>query len=63
VLPSAERDDRAVVLAHAQALIGRSGYEHGMQRGASMNDDQAATYALDQLDAIETQELTPDRGS
>jgi hypothetical protein len=63
ILPSAEREDRAVVLAHLQALIGRPGYEHAIQRGASMNSDQAVTYALDQLDAIGTQELTPDRGS
>ena len=63
ILPSAERDDRAVVLAHVQALIGRSGYEQAIQRGAAMSGDQAVTYALDQLDAIGTQELTPDLGS
>jgi hypothetical protein len=63
ILPSAERDDRTVLLAHVQALIGPSGYEHAMERGASMNDDEAVTYALDQLDAAGTQELTPDRRS
>jgi predicted ATPase/class 3 adenylate cyclase len=63
ILPSAEREDRAALLAHVQVLMGRSGYEHAVARGASMNDDEAVAYALDQLDAIGTQELAPDRGS
>ena len=52
ILPSAERDDRAALLTRVQAVIGRSGYDQAMKRGAAMNDDEAVTYALDQLDAI-----------
>jgi len=59
VLPPAERDDRAVLLEQVQTLIGRTAYERAVAQGAAMNQDEAITYALDQLDTAETQSLAP----
>jgi hypothetical protein len=63
VLPSAERDDRAVLLERLRALIGRTAYERAVAQGAAMNDSEAASYALDQLDTAETNSLAPIRGT
>ena len=63
ILPPTERDDRAALLERVRTLIGRTGYERAMARGASMNDTEAVTYALDQLDTAETQSLAPIRGT
>jgi hypothetical protein len=57
ILPQAERDDRAVLLEQVRTLIGRTAHEHAVAQGAAMNDDEAITYALDQLDTAETQSL------
>ena len=57
ILPQAEREDRAVLLEQVRTLIGRTAHEHAVAQGAAMNDDEAITYALDQLDTAETQSL------
>ena len=53
VLPQAERDDRAVLLDRVRTLVGRTVYERAVTQGAGMNDNEAAAYALDQLDTAE----------
>jgi predicted ATPase/class 3 adenylate cyclase len=58
ILPQAERDARAVLLERVRTLIGRTVYERAVAQGAAMNDNEAATYALDQLDAAKTESLT-----
>jgi hypothetical protein len=63
ILPQAERDDRAVLLDRVRTLIGHAGYERCMAQGAALNDSEAATYALDQLDIAEVQSLAPVRGT
>jgi hypothetical protein len=63
VLPPAERDDRAVLLERVRTLIGRTAYERAVAQGAAMNDSEAASYALDQLDTAETKSLAPIRGT
>ena len=57
ILPQAERDDRAVLLERVRTLIGRSAYERAVAQGAAMNENEAASYALDQLDTAETKSL------
>ena len=57
ILPQAERDDRAVLLERVRTLLGRTAYERAVAQGAAMNDDEAITYALDQIDTAETQSL------
>jgi predicted ATPase/class 3 adenylate cyclase len=59
ILPQAERDDRAALLEHVRTLIGRTAYERAVARGAAMNDNEAITYALDQLDTAEGKNLAP----
>jgi hypothetical protein len=61
ILPQAERDDRAALLDHVRSLIGRTTYERDMARGAAMNADEAVTYALEQLDTAESNNLAPVR--
>jgi hypothetical protein len=63
ILPQAERDDRAILLERERTLIGRSAYERAVARGAAMNDNEAASYALDQLDTAETKSLASIRGT
>jgi hypothetical protein len=53
VLPQVERDDRAVLLDRVRTLVGRTVYERAVTQGAGMNDNEAAAYALDQLDTTE----------
>jgi hypothetical protein len=63
ILPQAERDDRAVLLERVRTLIGSAVYERAVAQGAAMNDNEAASYALDQLDTAETKSLAPIRGT
>jgi hypothetical protein len=63
ILPPAERDDRAALLDRVRTLLGRTGYERAVARGAAMNDTGAVTYALDQLDTAQTSSLAPIRGT
>ena len=63
ILPQAERDDRAILLERERTLIGRSAYERAVARGAAMDDNEAASYALDQLDTAETKSLASVRGT
>jgi predicted ATPase/class 3 adenylate cyclase len=63
VLPPAERDDRAVLLERVRTLIGGTTYERAVAQGAAMNESEAASYALDQLDTAETRRLATIRGT
>jgi tetratricopeptide (TPR) repeat protein len=63
ILPQAERDDRAVLLDRVRTRIGGPGYERALAQGAAMNDTDAVTYALDQLDTAETKSLAPIGGT
>jgi hypothetical protein len=57
ILPQAERADRAVLLERVRTLLRRTAYERAVAQGAAMNDDEAITYALDQIDTAENQSL------
>jgi hypothetical protein len=63
ILPQAERDDRAIFLQRVRARIGQAVYERAAAQGAAMTDDEAVTYALDQLDTADANGVASVRGS